>query len=84
MCVSVCARLTDEICLAGVDGVLQLIGGDTELILWWPVNGDGVVGSRAQFFSDGRRVRSYTHERTTKNDKKSLSCQLNVNPFFHR
>ena len=56
----VCVRgLTDEVGLAGVDGVLQLVGGDAELVLGRPVDGDGVVGCRAQLVPDGRRVGSW-------------------------
>lgn len=50
------AWLTDEVGLARVDGVLQLIGGDAELILWRPVDSDGVVGGGAQLLSYRRRV----------------------------
>ena len=49
-------RLTDEVGLAGEDGVLQLVGADAELVLRDPVDGDGVVGGRAQLLPDGRRV----------------------------
>lgn len=48
-----CTRLTDEVGLPGVDGVLQLVGGDAELVLRRPVDGDGVVGGGAQLLSDG-------------------------------
>ena len=59
-CVYGCAcGLTDEVGLAGVDCVLQLVGGDAELVLRRPVHRDGVVGRRAQFISDGRRVGSW-------------------------
>lgn len=54
VCLSV-QRLTDEICLAGVNGVLQLVGGDAELVLGRPVNSDGVVRGGAQLVSDGWR-----------------------------
>lgn len=57
MCMN--AQLTDEICLAGVDGVLQLVGGDTELILWRPVDSDGVMGGSAQLVSYRRWVGGY-------------------------
>lgn len=50
------AWLTDEVGLASVDGVLQLIGGDAELILRRPVDSDGVVGGGAQLLSYRRRV----------------------------
>lgn len=50
--------LTDEIRLSGVDRVLQLVRGDTELVFWRPVNGDGVMGGGAQLVSDGWRVGS--------------------------
>lgn len=60
VCVYACTWLTDEICLARVDSVLQLVGGDAELILWRPVNSDGVVGGRAQLVSYGWRIGSYT------------------------
>lgn len=59
VCLSMCFRLTDEICLASVDGVLQLIGGDAELVFWCPVNGDGVMGGGAQLIPDGWRVGRY-------------------------
>ena len=58
MLTGVCG-LTDEVGLAGVDGVLQLVGGDAELVLGRPVHGDGVVGRRTQLVSDGRRVGSW-------------------------
>lgn len=51
--------LTDEVCLASVDGVLQLVGGDAELVLRRPVNSDGVMGGGAQLFSDGWWAGSY-------------------------
>lgn len=54
-----CTWLTDEVCLPRVDGVLQLIGGDAELVLRCPVNSDGVVGGSAQLISYGGRVGSY-------------------------
>lgn len=54
-----CTRLTDEIGLAGVDGVLQLVGGDAELVLGRPVNSDGVVGGGAELVSDGWRGGRY-------------------------
>lgn len=57
-CVCACTGLTDEVGLAGVDCVLQLVGGDTELVLWCPVNGDGVMGSSAQLVSYGGGVGS--------------------------
>lgn len=57
-CVFVYA-LTDEIGLSSVDGVLQLIGGDAELVFWRPVNSDGVMGGGAQLFPDGRWAGSY-------------------------
>lgn len=53
-----CAQLTDEVGLAGVDGVLQLVGGDAELILRRPVDRDGVMGGGAQLVSYGWRVGS--------------------------
>lgn len=51
-----CTRLTDEVGLPGVDGVLQLVGGDAELVLRRPVDGDGVVGGGAQLLPYGWRV----------------------------
>lgn len=66
MCV--CVWLTDEICLAGVDGVLQLVGGDTELVLWRPVDSDGVMGGGAQLVSYGWRVWSYVWRKKKKHD----------------
>lgn len=54
-----CVLLTDEVCLACVDRVLQLIGGDAELVLRRPVNSDGVVGGGAQLISYRWRVGSY-------------------------
>ena len=51
--------LTDEVGLAGVDGVLQFVGGDAELVLRRPVNCDGVVGGSTQLITYGGRTGSY-------------------------
>lgn len=50
--------LTDEVGLARVDGVLQLVGDDAELILGRPVDSDGVMRGCAELVSYGRGVRS--------------------------
>lgn len=40
-------RLTDDVALAGEDGVLELVRHHGEFVLGRPVNCDGVVGRRA-------------------------------------
>ncbi len=42
-CVRCVFRLTDEVGLASVDGVLKLIGGDAEFIFRGPVHCNGVM-----------------------------------------
>lgn len=39
--------LTDDVGLSRKDGILQLIGNHTELIIWCPVNSDCVMRCRA-------------------------------------
>lgn len=48
--------LTGDVGLPGEDGVLQLVRHHRELIVRRPVDGDGVVGGRAQLLPDGRGV----------------------------
>ena len=50
--------LTHNIGLSSEDGVLELIGNHTEFIIGGPVNGYGVIGSRAELFSNCGRVGS--------------------------
>lgn len=50
--------LTDDIGLSGEYGVLELVGNHAEFIVRAPVNGDGVVGSCAELFSNCGRVGS--------------------------
>ena len=70
---SVCAAsLTDEVGLSGVDGVLQLVGGDAELVLGAPVDGDGVVGGGAQLVTDGRRVGRCSTRSNTRKQRPAL------------
>lgn len=66
-------RLTDEVGLAGEDGVLQLVGADAELVLRDPVDGDRVVGGRAQLLPDGWRVRRCGRSQVTCFGKFGLS-----------
>lgn len=64
--------LTDEVCLARVDRVLQLIGGDAELVLRRPVNSDGVVGGGAQLVSYRWRVGSYAWRKQEHDQTKEM------------
>lgn len=52
------AILTHNIGLSGEYGVLELVGNHTEFVIGGPVNGDGVIGSRAELFSNCGRVGS--------------------------
>lgn len=48
--------LTGNVRLSGEDGVLELVGHHCEFIIRRPVDGDGVVGSRAQLLSNARSI----------------------------
>lgn len=48
--------LTGDVGLSGEDGVLQLVRHHRELVVRRPVNGNGVVRSRAQLLPDARGV----------------------------
>lgn len=48
--------LTGDVGLSGEDGVLQLVRHHRKLVVRRPVDGDGVVGGRAQLLPDGRGV----------------------------
>lgn len=50
--------LTDNVSLAGGDGVLEFIRNHAEFILRCPVDRDGVVRRRAKLLADGGSVRS--------------------------
>lgn len=63
--------LTDNIGLSSEYGVLELIGNHTEFIIGGPVNSDGVIGSRAELFSDCRRVGSCGHQECSSVEKHS-------------
>ncbi len=56
--------LTDDVRLAGGDGVLQLVWNHAELIFWCPVNADGVVRRRAQLLADSGSIRSCDREQS--------------------
>lgn len=49
---------TNNVGLSGEYGVLELIGNHTELIIGGPMNGDSVIGSGAELFSNRGRVGS--------------------------
>ncbi len=55
---SLARSLTDDVSLAGGDGVLQLVWNHAELIFWCPVNGDGVVRRCAKLLADSGSIRS--------------------------
>lgn len=54
--------LTNDIGLSSEYGVLEFIGDHTELIIRSPVDSDGVIGSRAELFSNCGRVGSCWHQ----------------------
>lgn len=50
--------LTNNVSLSGKDGVLQLVRDHTELIIRRPVDGNGIIRSCTELFSNGGWVGS--------------------------
>ena len=63
--------LTNNIGLSSEYGILELIGNHTEFIIRGPVNSDGVIGSRAELFSNCGRVGSCGHQERSSMEKHS-------------
>lgn len=63
--------LTDNVGLAGEYGILELVGNHAEFVIGGPVNSDGVVGSRAELFSNCGRVGSCEHQECSSVEKHS-------------
>lgn len=63
--------LTNNIGLSSEYGVLELVGNHTEFIIGGPVNGDGVIGSRAELFSNCGRVGSCGDQECSSSEKQT-------------